>query len=45
MGLVSVTDAWSGGKSIHLEVGRPGLDFLAESAQKTLKVGIHNFPA
>jgi len=25
-----------------LKVGRPGFDFLAESSQNTLKVGIHS---
>jgi len=28
-----------------LKVGRPELDFLAESDQKTLKVGVHSFSA
>jgi len=31
--------------SIRLIVGRPGFNSRAESDQKTLKVGIHNFPA
>jgi len=26
-------------------VGRPRFDFLADADQKTLKVGIHSFPA
>jgi len=30
--------------SVRLLVGRPGFDSLAESDQKTLKVGIHSFP-
>jgi len=33
------------GRSIRLVVDRLGFDFLAESDQKTLKVGIHSFPA
>jgi len=28
-----------------LNVGRSGFDSVAESDQKTLKVGIHSFPA
>jgi len=27
-----------------LKVSRPGSDFLTESDQRTLKVGIHSFP-
>jgi len=30
--------------SVRLVVHRPGFDSLAESDQKTLKVGIHSFP-
>jgi len=33
------------GQSVCLVVGRPGFDSLAESDQKALKAGIHNFPA
>jgi len=40
-----ITSAWSGGYSVRLAVGRPGLDSLAELDKKTLKVGIHSFPA
>jgi len=29
---------------VRLVVGRPGFDSLAESDQKTLKIGIHSFP-
>jgi len=28
-----------------LKVGKPGFDFLAESDQKPLKIGIHSFSA
>jgi len=39
------TGAWSGGSRVRFVVCRPRFDSLAESDQKTLKVGIHSFPA
>jgi len=38
-------EAWSGGKSVRLVVGRPRFDILAKSNKNTLNVGIHSFPA
>jgi len=32
-------------QSVRLVVGRPEFDSMAESDQKTLKLGIHSFPA
>jgi len=37
--------AWPNGSIVRLVVGRLEFDSLAESDQKTLKFGIHSFPA
>jgi len=43
--LACSTGVWLSGVGVRLVVGRLGFDCLAELDQKTLKVGIHNFPA